>query len=1028
MRNITYSGYCLLVYLIAGCLNQLAAQGPEFIKDINPGKNGSFFAFRVESKEYIEINGKLIFLARHDVYGIELWYSDGTTEGTQLLKDIRPGDASGLQSNPNFTRLGEYIYFFADDGESGLELWRTDGTEANTQRVQDLNPGTASSIIAGRDTAYLTTYRGNLYLGATNGTESGLFVSNGSLGQITLVKDITSPQGLASLAVSNDQLFFSANAQLWQSDGTPDGTTPVSDDFFFGFGWSLDVNGTLLFTANDQARGNNYELWKSDGTPEGTVKLREVRPDPLDGGVVPTLGPVALGGILYFAGEDGNSQGGGLWQSDGTPGGTRKVKEFNRETPRYFTRLGDALVFNGFEGATGSESWIYRPADESIDLIADLIPLDGSAAPTLFTTINGKTYFSASCGRESALFETDGTAENTFQVSGNFPNQARGAMRLNDELLFWQDSDDERGFELWKYTPTQGPLFEPVPDIRIVAEGETALCPDETLTLQATEVSGASYIWMRGKREVARSDRSTLEVKEEGDYTVRVERSCFTRKESRDTISVMTNILPDAPELTAPQGAILCTGTQIPLSIEPQPGVAYVLKRDDVPLETEVVRTFQVGEAGTYVIEASTACGTATSNRLVVAELASFNPEITPAGPSALCEGGSVVLETAAAQDVRYYWLFNGDTLEADQNFLVAEAVGDYTVVLEGNCGTVSSEPFRVEESVLPSRPEITAQEGANLCDPGEVILEVTAADGRRYQWIQDGAPIAEATAPQYTVMAAGIYEVEIANACGSVLSRNQLPITAEGTLAPPLAEAIDNCAGQSVVLTARGGTEGSYRWYDSPETTTPLSNEGFSRFTTPVLLESTTYYVATVSGTCESERVAVPVLVREEVVADAGEDQTVLLGQSVTLQASGGTAIQWEPTDGLSDPGSYQPTARPPQTTTYTITVTTNSGCTATDEVTVVVDESLEVPDAFTPNNDGVNDAWDIDGLEQFPACEVLVYNRWGVRVFQSTGYAVPWSGTVGGKALAPDTYFYKIDFNDDQQANLTGYVAIIR
>ena len=1028
MRDIPYVGSGLLIYLLAGWFSPVAAQGPEFIKDINPGDNGSFFAFRVESKEYVEINGKLIFLVRHDVFGTELWYTDGTADGTQLLKDIKPGEDSGLPGNPNFTRLGDYIYFFADDGASGLELWRTDGTEANTQQVQDLNPGLPSSILVGRDTAYMTTYRGSLYLGATNGTESGLFVSNGQRGQVTLVKDIASTQGLASFAVSNDQLFFSASQGLWKTDGTPDGTVPVSDDLFLGVGWAVDVNGTLLFAADDQPRSSNYELWATDGTANGTVKLREIRPDPLDGGVIPTLGPVVLGNTLYFAGQDGNSQGGGLWQSDGTPGGTRKIREFNRETPRYFTRLGNNVVFNGFQGATGSESWIYRPESETTELIADLIPLDGSSSPTLFTTVNGKTYFSASCGIESALFETDGTEENTFQVSGNFPNQARGAMRLNDELLFWQDNDDGRGFELWKYDATQGPLFEPVPDVSIEAEGETSLCPEESLTLQATEVTGAAYIWMRGKQEIARGEASTLEVTEEGEYTVRVERSCFLRKESGDTITVTTNALPNLPELTAPQGAVLCTGTQIPLSIAPQTGVTYVLKLNDTPLDTEVARTFQVGAAGTYTVEATTACGVVTSNPLTVSELSTFSPEITPVGSAALCEEGSVVLETAVAQDVQYRWLLDGTPLEADQNYLVAETVGDYTVELQGSCGTVSSEPFRVEEDVLPARPEITTQGGTTLCDVGEVVLEVPAAEGLRYQWVRDGAPVAEATAAQYAVTEAGIYEVEVANACGSVLSRNQIPITAEGTLAPPLAEAIDNCAGQSVVLTARGGTEGSYRWYDRPDATTPLASEGLSRFTTPVLLESTTFYVATVSGTCESERTEVPVLVREELVADAGEDQTVLLGQSVKLSASGGTSIRWTPADGLSDAGSYQPTASPSQTTTYTVTVTSNNGCTATDEVTVVVDESLDVPDAFTPNNDGVNDAWEINGLEQFPACEVLVYNRWGVRVFQSVGYAVPWSGTDGGKALAPDTYFYKIDFNDDQQANLTGYVAIIR
>ena len=1013
--------------MLAGCFSRAAAQGPEFLKDINPGEKGSFFAFRVESKEYAEINGQLIFLARHEEYGLELWHTDGTAQGTQLLKDINPR-GSAFPGSPNFTRLGNYIYFFADDGQQGLELWRTDGTEANTQLVQDLNPGPPPSVIAGFDSAYITTYGGELYFGATNGTESGLFKSNGQPGQITLVKSIESRRGLAAFAVSNNQLFFSGDDHIWKSDGTPAGTVSVSEDVFFEFGWSIDVNGTLLFTANDQPRGRNFELWRTDGTEEGTTKIREVLPDPLDGGTIPTISPVAIGNILYFAGNDGNSKGGGLWQSDGTRGGTRKIKEFNREVPRYLTRIGNTLIFNGHDGPTGSEPWIYRTDGTGVNLIADLITRTGSSSPTLFTAVDGKAYFSASCGTESVLFETDGTEENTFQVSGNFPNQARGAMRLGNQLIYWQDSGDGQGFELWKYDSSQGRLFGPVPNISITAEGETELCPDETLVLRATEVTGASYIWTRGGREIARSKEPTTTVKAEGRYTVRVERSCFTRKESADTINVVANFSPDRPTLTAPQGTVLCTGTQLPLSITPQPGTDYVLKRDGELLDIEVAQTFEVTEAGTYTVEATNVCSTVISNSLVISELTSLRPEISSAGPSALCAEGSVVLETLEADDVQYYWLLDGDTLDVNQNYLVAEEVGTYSVVLKGFCGSVSSEPFRVEASELPDRPTIAAQEGSSLCQQGEVVLEVANADGWRYQWIKDGAPVPEATTSQYTVTDAGIYEVEISNGCGSVLSGNQIPITGEGTLASPFAEAVESCAGQSVTLMAQGGAEGSYRWYDSPEASVPLPDQNLSSFTTPVLLESTTFYVATVSGACESERVAVPVTVRDALVADAGEDQTILIGQSVTLQGSGGADARWEPAAGLSNPTSYQPEARPEQTTTYTLTVTSEEGCVSTDEVTIIVDESLDIPDAFTPNNDGVNDAWVIEGLEQFPNCEVLVHNRWGVRVFQSRGYAVPWSGTAGGNVLPADTYFYKIDFHNDRQANLTGYVAIIR
>ncbi len=95
---------------------------------------------------------------------------------------------------------------------------------------------------------------------------------------------------------------------------------------------------------------------------------------------------------------------------------------------------------------------------------------------------------------------------------------------------------------------------------------------------------------------------------------------------------------------------------------------------------------------------------------------------------------------------------------------------------------------------------------------------------------------------------------------------------------------------------------------------------------------------------------------------------------------------------------------------------------------VTVITD--MVADDGFTPNGDGLEDYWEIDGSEHFPDITVEVVNRWGERVFQSKGYSDGrrWDGTRNGKQLPAGTYYYIITFNKGEFDPITGPVTIIR
>ena len=93
--------------------------------------------------DFFVIDDTMYFTAFDVNNGREVWKSDGTSAGTVLVKDIRPGSSS---SSPlNFTEVNGTLFFSANDGTNGYELWKSDGTSAGTMLVKDINPGSSSS-------------------------------------------------------------------------------------------------------------------------------------------------------------------------------------------------------------------------------------------------------------------------------------------------------------------------------------------------------------------------------------------------------------------------------------------------------------------------------------------------------------------------------------------------------------------------------------------------------------------------------------------------------------------------------------------------------------------------------------------------------------------------------------------------------------------------------------------------------------------------------------------------------------------
>lgn len=162
-----------------------------------------------------------------------------------------------------------------------------------------------------------------------------------------------------------------------------------------------------------------------------------------------------------------------------------------------------------------------------------------------------------------------------------------------------------------------------------------------------------------------------------------------------------------------------------------------------------------------------------------------------------------------------------------------------------------------------------------------------------------------------------------------------------------------------------------------------------------------------------------------------AGVDRTIDLGEETKLNAStNAPSFSWFPKIGMKYPDNIQPYVGPKETTTYTLTVS-DGNCTNSDEVVVTVESPLDIKNTFTPNGDGKNDTWEIEGIDKYPECRVEIFNRWGQVVFQKTGYnkEEEWTGENKGQNLPSGVYYYVIYLTQDKdETPLKGHINLIR
>ena len=411
--------------------------------------------------------------------------------------------------------MGDHVYFSAEDGRHGRELWRVD-LDGNAELIKDLTPGSRSS-----DLSSLYVFRGHLYFryGGPEGEKANigeLWRTDGTeAGTIRVKRFVENPEKDAGLHAivdhTEDRIFLSIGGEkaakvLWESDGTAVGARPVSlpdpytfktyhgtvsgKDLYFSARisgtdyavartdyrnrrgqilcitsspansfFALD-SGAVLFSADSDGYG--HELWITQGTPESTRLLKDIYPGPESSDV---------GEFHYFRQSDSAivlfaantaDYGRELWQTDGTPGGTKLWRDVlpgaGSSNPYKLCSNHGNLYFVAIGDKTGKEIWRYARSTDQLVAVSDINPGLASSDPyALCLASFGELFFSATDSNkdEELWFATSdqGQAKRLGDINpGPAPAHPYYAVEFFDNIVTAATSAVE-GRELWIVLP-----------------------------------------------------------------------------------------------------------------------------------------------------------------------------------------------------------------------------------------------------------------------------------------------------------------------------------------------------------------------------------------------------------------------------------------------------------------------------------------------------------------------------------------------------------------------------------------------
>ncbi|MEX1189743.1 MAG: T9SS type A sorting domain-containing protein [Bacteroidia bacterium] len=430
MKSISFS---ILIFLIGTINSHAQTETLVLVKDVFDNDVSHAYPNGITS-----FGSKILFMGDDGIHGREPWVSDGTEAGTFMLKDILEGEYSSVASsdetddyqNNYFTPINGKMIFRANDGVHGSEPWITDGTPEGTMLLKDVLPGDDGCYPTRR-----SLYNGKIYFRASYGQGNAfeMWVTDGTTEGTQRFHGVA-PSGFGYSAIHSDgKLYFNADSagigqELWVTDGTVSGTMMVKDAYpgVYSHEPSYIISlGDKLIYSGDSA-GYSEQPWVSDGTEEGTYLIKQINSSNYQF----SRNYFAFDGRAYFCATQDATTGRELWVTDGTEAGTNLLKEIGEGNAE--GNPGDFIEFN-------ERLWFIADGEEDHNLWT----CDGTTEGTYIfhedangpmLVHNNMLYFISN----GNVMITDGTVAGTYEVA-NPPGDASPAvvsMVANDNNVF----------------------------------------------------------------------------------------------------------------------------------------------------------------------------------------------------------------------------------------------------------------------------------------------------------------------------------------------------------------------------------------------------------------------------------------------------------------------------------------------------------------------------------------------------------------------------------------------------------------
>lgn len=536
-----------------------------------------------------------------------------------------------------------------------------------------------------------------------------------------------------------------------------------------------------------------------------------------------------------------------------------------------------------------------------------------------------------------------------------------------------------------------------------ITASSTSICAEDTITLTGNSNYNTNVSWQWSPAaSVGAPNAKVTQAFPGGNITYSLLTTWGKNCRTTTTLPITVRALA-IPE--AGPGGFICKG-QGSLQLQAGGGVSYQWTPAAGLSNPNIANPVaSPSETTTYKVAVGvTGCNKTKTDSVMV--LVRQLPEANLVDDTLICSIDTLRLLTNPAHT--YVWSpdYMISNLTAARPLVSPDVPTTYYTTLTDVFGCVNRDSVFVDVKLFVT---IDAGPDTTICRTDTFHLR-TVSDALSYQW--SPATFLDRTDVKHPVsnITDSIIRYRVIGNIGKCQSRDSVTIR---TVPYPVASINPDtsiCFGDNALLYAGGGV--SYTW--SPVTN--LSNPNSA--TTAVTRPAPGTYVYTVSvrdnkGCVKPVTATTTLTVRQPVLANTGlQDTSIVIGQVLRMNATGGDAYAWSPSQWLSDASAPNTLASPERDITYRVTVTQlPENCSATDTVRIKVfllPPSFYVPTAFSPNSDGLNDILKPITLGMRNIRYFKIYNRVGNLVFETTEIGKGWDGYYKGNPQDPGNYVW--------------------